>query len=33
MIVGPTGGGKSSNWKILQKSISDLNDGKKIFHN
>ena len=31
MIVGPTGGGKSSNWKILQQSISDLNDGQKYF--
>ena len=31
MIVGPTGGGKSSNWKILQKSLSDLNDGTKYF--
>ena len=31
MIVGPTGGGKTSNWKILQQSISDLNDGKTFF--
>ena len=31
MIVGPTGGGKSSNWKILQKSLTDLNDGSKFF--
>ena len=31
MIVGPTGGGKSSNWKILQKSISDLADEKTYF--
>ena len=31
MIVGPTGGGKSSNWQILQQSISDLNDGQKYF--
>ena len=25
MIVGPTGGGKSSNWKTLQRSMSSLN--------
>ena len=31
MIVGPTGGGKTSNWKILQQSISDLDDGQKYF--
>ena len=31
MIVGPTGGGKTSNWQILQKSLSDLNDGVKFF--
>lgn len=24
MIVGPTGGGKTSNYKILQKSLSHL---------
>ncbi|MCQ2815680.1 MAG: hypothetical protein MJ252_00290 [archaeon] len=31
MIVGGAGGGKSTNWKILQKSISDLADGEKFF--
>ena len=31
MIVGPTGGGKSSNWQILQQSITDLDDGQKYF--
>lgn len=31
MIVGPTGGGKSSNWKTLQKALSELNDGQKFF--
>lgn len=31
MIVGPTGGGKTSNWKVLQKSLTDLNDGEKYF--
>ena len=31
MIVGPTGGGKTSNYKMLQKSLSDLHDGVKFF--
>lgn len=31
MIVGPAGGGKTKNWNILKKSISDLNDGSKFF--
>lgn len=30
MIVGPSGGGKTKNWNILRKSISDLNDGQKF---
>jgi len=24
MIVGPTGGGKTSNYKVLQKAMTDL---------
>jgi len=31
MIVGPSGGGKTKNWNILRKSISDLDDGTKFF--
>jgi len=30
MIVGPSGGGKSNNWNVLRKSISDLDDGQKF---
>jgi len=31
MLVGPTGAGKSSNWKVLKKSLSDLDDGVRFF--
>jgi len=26
MLVGPTGGGKTSNYKVLQRALSDLNN-------
>ena len=32
MIVGPTGGGKTSNWKTLQRAISALK-GEDAFVN
>ena len=31
MLVGPTGGGKTANYKVLQKAISDLEKTGK-FH-
>ena len=31
MLVGPTGAGKTSNWKVLQKSLSDLDDGQRFY--
>ena len=32
MIVGGAGSGKSSNWKVLQKSFSDLHDEVNYFN-
>jgi len=30
MIVGPTGGGKTSNYRVLQQSMSDLKGEDKF---
>lgn len=30
MIVGPTGGGKTSNWKVLQKAMTSLRDQEQF---
>lgn len=32
MLVGPTGGGKTTNYKILQGALSDLDKNKKEFY-
>ena len=31
MLVGPTGGGKTSNYKVLQKAITSLQKTSEIF--